>query len=95
MAHPQGSVSRDGTRLAFGGAIDRPACAALWKQLLPLLPGSTVFDLGGVDTVDSAGLALLAEAASRCAGVTVTGSPPGLAPLRAAYRLDDALGYAA
>jgi phospholipid transport system transporter-binding protein len=93
MAQPQGSVHRDGTRLAFGGTIDRPTCAGLWQQVLPLLPGITVIDLSGVAGVDSAGLALLAEAASRCAGSTVTGSPPGLAALRAAYRLDEALGY--
>ena len=54
------------------------------------------FELGAVAAVDSAGLALLAELASRAGGpVAIAGDPPGLAALREAYRLDAGLGYAA
>lgn len=94
MAQPQASVRKDGTRLVFGGVLDRAACAGLWKQVVPLLPGSTAIDLTEVANVDSAGLALLAEASAHCPQATLTGSPAGLAELRAAYRLDDTLGYA-
>ena len=54
------------------------------------------FDLQAVTRIDSAGLALLAELAARAGGgITVDGTPAGLAELRAAYRLDPALGFAA
>ena len=46
--------------------------------------------------IDSAGLAMLsalADAAAGGSGIDVTGDPPGLAALRAAYRLDVALGF--
>jgi len=67
---------------------------ALWRQCLALLDGARRFDLGAVEQVDSAGLAMLAELAARAGAVEVSGTPPGLAELRAAYRLDDALGFA-
>ena len=90
------SVRRDGAALVFAGALQRDAVAALWPQALAELAGTTRFDLQGVERVDSAGLALLAELASRAGGdVTVDGTPAGLAELRAAYRLDPKLGFAA
>ena len=46
-------------------------------------------------SVDSAGLALLAELASKLGSVALLGNPPGLAELQTAYRLDDQLGFAA
>jgi phospholipid transport system transporter-binding protein len=68
---------------------------ALWRQALPLVAGATRFDLAGATRVDSAGVALLAELASRAGGtVTIAGDPPGLAELRAAYRLQADLAFA-
>ena len=90
------SVHREGETLAFAGALSRDAVAALWAKALAQVAGVTRFDLQGVERVDSAGLALLAELAARAGGdVTVDGTPAGLAELRAAYRLDPALGFAA
>lgn len=86
---------RDGDTLVFAGALVRAACAALWPQALALVAGARRFDLRAVDAVDSAGLALLAELAERAGGIAVDGAPPGLAELRAAYRLDEALRFAA
>lgn len=87
-------VTREGNRLVFSGALDRAACATLWKQL-QALPGRVgQLDLSAVLDVDSAGLALLAEIAGRDPGVEVVGAPAGLDELRAAYRLDPRFGYA-
>jgi phospholipid transport system transporter-binding protein len=88
------TVRKDGARLVFDGALDRAACAGLWRQAQPLLGGFDVLDLTAVRVVDSAGLALLAEIAARSPGASVTGAPAGLSELRAAYRLDDTLGFA-
>ena len=87
-------VRRDGERLVFSGAIDRPACAGLWKQLQPLSGAVRMLDLSASSRIDSAGLALLAELAAQNPGAAVVGAPTGLDELRAAYRLDEALGYA-
>ena len=94
--HAQGSagVIRDGGRLVFSGALDRPACAGLWKQLQPLAGAVRTLDLSASSRIDSAGLALLAELAALNPGAVVIGAPAGLDELRAAYRLDEALGYA-
>ena len=89
------SIHRDGATLVFAGALLRDAVAFLWPQALALVAGASRFDLQGVERVDSAGLALLAELAARSGGgVAVDGSPAGLTELRAAYRLDPALGFA-
>ena len=88
------NVRRDGERLVFSGALDRPACAGLWKQLQPLSGEVRTLDLSAASQVDSAGLALLAELAALNPGAIVVGAPDGLDELRAAYRLDEALGYA-
>ena len=86
---------RDGDALLFSGALQRDAAAALWRQALVLLPGTARFDLLEVAHVDSAGLAVLAELAARVDGdISVTGDPPGLSGLRAAYRLSPNLGFA-
>ncbi|HJR73759.1 MAG TPA: STAS domain-containing protein [Luteimonas sp.] len=82
------TVRREGEALVFAGALERAAVAALWRQAQPLLKDLRRLDLSAVSAVDSAGLALLAELAERIgAGVQVEGDPPGLAELRAAYRL--------
>lgn len=88
------SVRRDGERLVFSGALDRPACTGLWKRLQPLLGEVRTLDLSAASQVDSAGLALLAELAALNPGAVVVGAPAGVDELRAAYRLDEALGYA-
>ena len=93
-AQGSASVRRDGGSLVFSGALDRPACAGLWKQLQPLATAVRTLDLSASSRIDSAGLALLAELAALNPGAVVVGAPAGLDELRAAYRLDEALGYA-
>lgn len=88
------TVSKAGDSLAFTGALDRDESAALWAKVQPMLAGTRQIDVRAVSAVDSAGVALLAEIAGRCAGVTVIGAPAGLHELRAAYRLDEALAFA-
>lgn len=94
-AGAQASVRRDGERLVFSGALDRPACATVWKQLQPMLLHEVrTLDLAAISHVDSAGVALLAEVAARNPGASLLGSPAGLDELRAAYRLDHRLAFA-
>jgi phospholipid transport system transporter-binding protein len=89
------SLSRDGATLRFAGALLRDQVAGLWRKATPLLGDAGRFDLSAVTAVDSAGVALLAELAARAgSGVAVDGLPPGLAELRAAYRLNAGLGFA-
>jgi phospholipid transport system transporter-binding protein len=85
-------VRRDGDVLHFDGRLDRAAVASTWRALQPLRAGAASIDLGGVESVDSAGLALLAELAD--GGLRIHGTPAGLAELREAYRLDASLGFA-
>ena len=99
-AEAAAGVTRDGEALRFAGALSREQVPALWRQALPLLVGARRFDLAGASRVDSAGVALLAELAARAgagaatAGITIDGDPPGLAELRAAYRLQAGLDFA-
>ncbi|HEY4559562.1 MAG TPA: STAS domain-containing protein [Lysobacter sp.] len=86
-------VRRDGDVLKIDGRLDRAAVAASWRALQPLRAGAASVDLAGVEAVDSAGLALLAELAAN--GLRIDGEPAGLAELRAAYRLDGSLGFGA
>jgi phospholipid transport system transporter-binding protein len=89
------TLTRTADTLVFSGPLDRGAAARLWPQAQKLLDGVRRFDLTAVSTVDSAGLALLAELAARLGGaVSVGGRPPGLDELRAAYRLQDDLSFA-
>jgi len=92
-ARDAAGLRKDGEALVFSGALDRAAAATLWSQARALVSGVRRFDLNAVSTVDSAGLALLAELAAQVEGVEVVGTPVGLSELRAAYRLDDALGF--
>lgn len=88
-------MRRDGEALHFSGALDRAAVATLWSQALPLVVGVARFDLGQVGHVDSAGLALLAELATRAGqSVAVIGNPSNLTELCAAYRLGSDLAFA-
>ena len=102
MAHAERdtrlSLHRDGQALRLSGPLDRDAVTTAWPDLLPRLDGARVLDLGGVTRLDSAGVALLVEAAARmtAGGVVpdMIGAPAALADLRAAYRLDSNLAYA-
>ena len=92
---------RDGDALVLAGALDRGAVVALWPQLSTDLAGVRTLDLRGVERVDSAGVALLAEVVARLragnaqAGPELLGSPAGLAELAAAYRLTPRLEFQA
>lgn len=89
---------REGPVLYLAGRLDRAATATLWPAVQSQLAGVEVIDLAGVDGLDSAGVALLAELAARIAAhgpaAHVSGEPPGLAELRAAYRMDPTLDFA-
>jgi phospholipid transport system transporter-binding protein len=89
------AVIREGEALRFRGALVRAAVPALWRAARPLAAGARRIDISGVDHVDSAGLALLSAIADAAGhGIDVVGGPAGLDTLRAAYRLDGALGFA-
>ncbi|MDR7132885.1 phospholipid transport system transporter-binding protein [Lysobacter niastensis] len=88
------TVRQDGDTLVFGGALERAAVAALWPQLRSPGNGLRRLDLSAVSSVDSAGLALLAELCERVGITDVIGTPSGLAELRTAYRLDPRLAFA-
>ena len=88
-------LRRDGDTLHLDGDLVVARVAALWKPALALLTGVRRLDVSAVARVDSSGVALLAELAARAGGATLVGDPPGLAPLRAAYRLTPALDYGA
>ena len=81
----------------FGGALDRAAAAGLWATASKAATGAQRIVLTNVTTVDSAGLALLAELAARvrATGATprIEGEPAGLSELRAAYRLTPGLDF--
>jgi phospholipid transport system transporter-binding protein len=89
------TCTRHDDTLAFAGTLDRAAVAALWPQLQNQAAGVRRFDLAAVTRVDSAGLALLVELAAAIGGIQVLGRPAGLDELRAAYRLQDNLSFAA
>ena len=95
-APAEAGVRRDGDALRFSGALVRAAVPALWRAAHPQAAGLRRIDIGDVSRLDSAGLALLAALAAGAGGsrVDLTGTPPGLEELRAAYRLDAALGFA-
>ena len=81
----------------FSGALDRAAAARLWSLASKSATGAQRIVLTNVTTVDSAGLALLAELAARLraarADVSIEGEPAGLSELRAAYRLTPGLDF--
>nr|WP_245156414.1 STAS domain-containing protein [Lysobacter solisilvae] len=89
------SLTRRDDALVFSGALDRAAVVALWPQASAQRAGVARFDLTAVTRVDSAGLAMLAELADGLPGARVEGRPDGLDELRAAYRLQDDLSFAA
>lgn len=96
MPQSNASLKVDGDALAFAGALDRPAVAALWPAASAAVGQIGRLNLRAVSHVDSAGLALLTElAARRGYALPLEGDPPGLAELRAAYRLAPDLSFEA
>ncbi|MBB3276277.1 MULTISPECIES: STAS domain-containing protein [unclassified Pseudoxanthomonas] len=97
-ARSDAGVAREGDALVFRGALDRAAAVALWPQLAKAT-GVQRIVLTNVTTVDSAGLALLAELAAqvRASGGTlaIEGQPAGFTELCAAYRLTPGLEFPA
>ncbi len=97
MAATDASFARQGDALVFSGALDRAAAARLWSLASKAATGAQRIVLTNVTTVDSAGLALLAELAARLraarADVSIEGEPAGLSELRAAYRLTPGLDF--
>lgn len=91
------ALKRDGDTLRFSGVLDRAAAVALWEAAHQQLAGARTLDLDAVRGIDSAGLALLAELAAQLpeGGERLSGSPPGLAELCAAYRLSPTLRFTA
>ena len=89
------TCTRHNDTLAFAGTLDRAVVGGLWSQLQAQVSGVRRFDLSAVASVDSAGLALLAELAAMAGGVSVDGRPAGLDELRTAYRLQDDLSFSA
>ncbi|WP_414496544.1 lipid asymmetry maintenance protein MlaB [Stenotrophomonas maltophilia] len=87
----------EGDTLRVRGVLDRAAVIALWPQLQALPAQLARLELGEVERVDSAGLALLAELAARArtAGhpLAISGAPAGLNELSAAYRLSPDLDF--
>lgn len=87
-------VTRDGPALVFSGRLDRSTVPGLWRSIGSHAGEAEVARLDAVASIDSAGIALLAELAARTpAGLRVEGNPTGLADLRAAYRLGDNLRF--
>ncbi|MGY0612928.1 MULTISPECIES: STAS domain-containing protein [unclassified Luteimonas] len=96
-AATEASVRRDGDALRVSGAVVREAVPALWRAAAAQVAGARSLDITAVTRLDSAGLALLSalgHATGHGGAIDVSGAPPGLADLRAAYRLDASLGFA-
>lgn len=92
------SVQRNGEALVVTGVLDRAAVTVAWPQAIAQLDGIRTLDLSGVQRLDSAGVAMLAELAARVRStgtVTVVGEASGLDELRAAYRLSPTFDFQA
>lgn len=89
------AIEREGETLRFRGDLLRANAATAWTRFgAEIDGGARRFDLDAVESIDSAGLALLSLLATRCGGVEVSGDPPGFAELRRAYRLGTDLTFA-
>ncbi|MCP3042632.1 STAS domain-containing protein [Xanthomonas euvesicatoria] len=92
------TVQRTGDTLVITGVLDRAAVTAAWLQAIAQLDGARTLDLSGVQRLDSAGVAMLAELAARlrqAGSGAVVGEASGLDELRAAYRLSPTLDFQA
>jgi phospholipid transport system transporter-binding protein len=87
-------IARDGETVRFRGPLLRHAVAGLWKRLAADTAGIRRLDLSAVESIDSAGLALISLLATRSGGVAIEGHPEGFAELRNAYRLGHDLTFA-
>lgn len=89
----------DGDTLHLSGVLDRQAVTAVWPQVQALAGRYQRLDLSAVPRLDSAGVALLAELATRVRAqgqaLAVQGTPEGFNELRAAYRLGADLDFQA
>jgi phospholipid transport system transporter-binding protein len=87
-------IVRDGETLRFRGALLRHAVAGLWKDPATDPTGIRRLDLRAVESIDSAGLALISLLAARSGGLAIDGRPEGFAELQSAYRLGRDLTFA-
>lgn len=87
-------IVHDGETLRFRGPLLRHAVAGLWKRLPADAGAIRHLDLSAVESIDSAGLALISLLATRAGGVSVEGRPEGFTELRGAYRLGHDLTFA-
>lgn len=95
MPASSAGVERSGDALVFTGALLRDRVAALWPRAARALEGLRRIDLGAVERIDSAGLAMLAELVARAdTAPAIEGTPAGLSELCAAYRLTPQLSFA-
>ncbi|WP_416056077.1 STAS domain-containing protein [Stenotrophomonas maltophilia] len=87
----------EGDTLRLRGVLDRAAVITLWPQLQALPAQLARLELGDIERVDSAGLALLAELAARARAqghpLAISGAPAGFNELGAAYRLSPDLDF--
>ena len=97
MPATEGTVVRKDDALVFSGVIYRAAATSLWTCALEIFDGTQRIVLTEVTSVDSAGLALLAELAARMRACGhdphLEGQPPGLLELCTAYRLTPGLDF--
>lgn len=95
MSDSTATVSQDGERLIFSGALLRGTVASLWG-VLSSIKNIRVMDLSTISQIDSAGLAMLAQwkAQQSNTEMQIVGQPSGLAELQQAYRMDALLLFA-
>ncbi len=80
-------------RLILRGELDRETLLPLWNQRRTLMNQITVIDVGGLERVDSAGLAMLvhlrAQVEQDGGTLALTGITDRLSTLIALYNLQD------
>ena len=75
--------------LTLPARVDAAQAASIWKEAGASPPA--VIDFAAVTEIDSAGLALVAELASRRRDIVLTNVPVSFANLCAAHRVDKEL----
>ncbi|HHW4680583.1 MAG TPA: STAS domain-containing protein [Xylella taiwanensis] len=95
----EATLHRDGKALVLSGPLNRDAAITLWPKIQAQSKSNGVcqLDLTGVERLDSAGVALLAELMGqiRVQGSLpiIVGHPSGLDELLAAYRMSSDLQF--
>ena len=86
-------IDCDETRCRIGGAVTVDTVGGLLRELRPyLVRGIQTLDFGGVDSADSAALALVFSAMRQTGGkLACTGLPPSFATLAELYGVADLL----